>query len=208
MDDVLSLNACLLPTHLRWQFRAHRLVFCEATAHAAHRVAAALIAHHRVAPFNTVHLQEVFEEVGFDVLAERLRAVGLVYTTGFARSGLCTFSTWPLRVLFERETKSLGEVRPKAWQAIELGAGVMHVNLHFASEIDGSHAGRLAQAAELAAWVTTRLRGPDAPRQLLVTSQRHHLTASTRRPRRGLRHNCRNCRRSSSKRRCGTLRAR
>ena len=166
--DVVSLNACLLPTHLRWLFRAHRLVFCEATTRAAGRVAAALIAHHRAAAFSTVHLQEVFEESGFDVLAERLREVGLVHTTGFARSGLCSFSTQPIRVLFERETKSLGEVRPKAWQAMELGVGVVHINLHFASEIDGSHAGRLAQAAELASWVTTRRRGPDAPRQLVV----------------------------------------
>lgn len=162
---MVTLNACLLPSHLRWIFRAHRL--CEGLETAATRVGEALIAHHQSAPFETLHLQEVFEERAFVILAARAREVGLVHTSGFTRSGLCTFSVHPLRILHEREQRSLGEARPKAWQAIELGACV-HVNVHFASEIDGSHPGRVAQASELAEWIAGCLAERSEPPQYLL----------------------------------------
>lgn len=147
---VCTLNACLLPSHLRWIFRAHRLF--ESLESAARRVARAIIAHHRSSPFEAIHLQEIFTEAGFAVLRSELRAVGLVHSSGFARCGLCSFATSPITLLRLSEAASLTDGRPKAWIAMQIGA-VVHVNLHFASEIDGKHAGRLAQARELGAWI-------------------------------------------------------
>ena len=151
-SDVVTLNCCLLPTRLRWIFRPHR--FLEGLASAAERIAAALISHHCDEPFATVHLQEVFEKDAYAILERRMYSVGLVNASGFSSSGLCSFSILPLEPLFERRIHSRGSARPKAWQALAIGGSddisgqQVHVNLHLASEIDGSHTSRLEQALQ------------------------------------------------------------
>lgn len=161
-SDVVTLNCCLLPTRQRWIFRMH--FFWEGMSAATERVAAALISHHSVQPFATVHLQEVFEPAAYAILARQMRSIGLINSSGFSPSGLCSFSILPLEVLFERQSRSLGSARPKAWQALAIGypeevcGWQIQVNVHLASEIDGSHASRMEQASEIGVWVTRSLR--------------------------------------------------
>jgi|TARA_B100000524_G_scaffold347978_1_gene251153 hypothetical protein len=128
--------------------------FWEGMSAATERVAAALISHHSVQPFATVHLQEVFEPAAYAILARQMRSIGLINSSGFSPSGLCSFSILPLEVLFERQSRSLGSARPKAWQALAIGypeevcGWQIQVNVHLASEIDGSHASRMEQALQ------------------------------------------------------------
>jgi hypothetical protein len=152
---VLTLNTCLLPVHLRWTCRPHRI--WESTARAAVRIADAITAHHTCRPCSVVHLQEVFTREAFFHIADRLRAAGFTHNTGFQRSGLCTFATSPIVPVLLRETPSLTESRPKAWQAMRIGH-LLYVNLHFSSIIDGGHFGRMVQASALGDWLREELQ--------------------------------------------------
>ena len=151
---VLSLNTCLLPTHLRWIFRAHRGV--ESLRAATARIAHALAAADAASPVDVLHLQEVFVPASLDELAAALRPLGFVHASAHARCGLATLSKHALTPLELRESPR-PPFTPKGWAALlvrapGLGAEV-HVNCHFASEIDGSHTARLAQARDVGDWV-------------------------------------------------------
>lgn len=158
--SVLSLNCCLLPTHLRWIFRAHR--GAESLSAATARVAAAIIDADHAAALDVVHLQEVFSPASLRQLAAVLRPAGFLYATEPTSCGLATLSKRPLDMLELRET-AFGPFTPKGWAALLVraaypgGAAEVHVNCHFASELDGSHAVRLRQAGEVGAWVRAAL---------------------------------------------------
>jgi endonuclease/exonuclease/phosphatase family metal-dependent hydrolase len=153
MSRVLSLNTCLLPTHLRWIFRAHR--GAESLGTATARVASVLGAADRASPVDVIHLQEVFSAESLRALAGALPA--FPYVTPHAASGVATLSRHPLRVLDVRETRR-PPFAPKGWAVVEVRAAgsarvEVHVNCHLASEIDGSHRARIAQAQAIREWL-------------------------------------------------------
>lgn len=171
---VLSLNTCLLPTRLRWIFRAHR--GAESLAEATARVAGAIADAHRAFALDVVHLQEVFMPASLRELAAALRPLGFVHATDHTPCGLATLSRRPLATLHVRE-RACWPFTPKGWAALRVDgpspgcAKAVHVNCHFASELDGSHAARLAQAREVGAWVSAALArgaGGCAERALVI----------------------------------------
>ncbi|KAJ1627030.1 Endonuclease/exonuclease/phosphatase [Pavlovales sp. CCMP2436] len=172
---VLTLNTCLLPSHLRWIFRAHR--GAESLEAATTRVASAILAADRAAPVEVVHLQEVFVPASLDQIAAALRPAGFVHVTAHARCGLATLSKRPLRLLELRETAH-GPFTPKGWLAVAVAGSEgdegedgseaeTHVNCHFASELDGSRRARLAQARAVGGWVRAA-REPASSRVLVL----------------------------------------
>lgn len=175
--DVVSLNACLLPSHLRWIFRAHRGLESLDTATA--RVGAALAEHAARRAVDVVHVQELYAPQSHAQLAAHMRAAGFAHASPHARCGVASFARVPLAVLHTREYPR-PPFTPKGWRALAVGGGgapgpppEVHLNVHLASEIDGSRRARLAQAREIGAWVRgallgEALAGARAARRVLV----------------------------------------
>lgn len=149
---LLSLNACLLPSHFRWIFRLHRgTEGLEEATERVIRVLTTLVRRHDV---RVLHLQEVYEVESYNMLKASLHSAGLTHATPFTACGLCSFTARSAEKLFITEFPH-PVFRPKGWLSIQNG-DTIYVNVHLASEIDGGHLARRAQAKTIFDWMCTQ----------------------------------------------------